>query len=192
MVNDSCRNARNDRFENPGFILAEVYSRGGPTRVDHFLDHLIRNPFKTRREEGGPLRPERAGCNLEGSPGSPFEGLGYSDSPCSTRLSVAGFLVKRGPFPLGRGFISEVRMPLFLRRDPCTVDVAGITAYWSPKTIRLVSAGEAIFQVPSSGDPYIPSLLAHSGKKEGSHHPWEAAFWHKNRKKPPKEASFLA
>ena len=42
-----------------------------------------------------------------------MEGLEDSAHPCTTVLSVAGLLVTIGPFPVGGGVYSEVRMDPF-------------------------------------------------------------------------------
>ena len=76
---------------------------------------------------------------------------------------MPGFFAFMGRFPLGGGFILRVRSGLLLRVIPTRVDVSNKCAYWSPKTIRLVSAGEAKCRVEYIILPTFPALLAHSG-----------------------------
>ena len=49
---------------------------------------------------------------------TPFEGLGVSEVPCTKRLSVPGFFVKRSPFLAGRTVILRVKEAETSRSDP--------------------------------------------------------------------------
>jgi len=63
---------------------------------------------------------------------------------------------------------------------PIPVDVPVISAYWSPKTIQVVSAGEAIFQAGNFPHPYIPALLAHFGRFTLKPKHWAFSLFVKN------------
>jgi len=66
------------------------------------------------------------------------EGLGYSGPPCTTGLSVAGFLVILGRFLPSQGFILRVKEASFLTGIPTRVDVRDNTVGMTDVTARVV------------------------------------------------------
>ena len=64
------------------------------------------------------LAVKKAGWDLEGGLASHPEGLGDYDIPCTSVLSVAGFLAILDPFLPGRTVYSEVKKAPFFPEYP--------------------------------------------------------------------------
>jgi len=108
MVNEKLRFVRINRFENSTLGINPRIKVGINLRTDRFNPQGPDPPFKPRREPTVLSAVKKAGSNLEGGLRSSLEGLGYSGTPCTEVLSVAGFLALRCMFLAGRTVYSQL------------------------------------------------------------------------------------